>query len=210
MGLFQKKPDVSSSAPLYTLGLNKNLLIVGLGNIGKEFEDTRHNIGFSCVDEFADSQEFDPWVDKKDLKSQYTTKNIGNTRVILIKPTTFMNNSGEAVQAASHFYKIAPDNILVVHDELDLPFGQLRTRMGGSDAGNNGIKSTIQHIGEDFGRLRIGIKVPTRMKMSNFVLAKFSEEEQKHLPALKKEVITMLTEYIYGDRLTAETRSFMV
>lgn len=210
MGLFQKKPDTSTSAPLYTLGLNKNLLIVGLGNVGQEFEGTRHNIGFVCVDELASNQEFDPWVEKKDLKCLLTMKNIGNTRVILIKPTTFMNNSGEAVQAASHFYKIPPGNILIVHDELDIPFGQIRTRIGGSDAGNKGISSTIQHIGENFGRMRIGIKAPTKMKASDFVLAKFSEKEQENLPALKKEAVSMLTEYIYGEGLNAETRSFLI
>lgn len=210
MGLFQKKPDTSSSAPLYTLGLSKNLLIVGLGNIGAEYTATRHNIGFECLDALAQSQEFDPWVEKKDLKCLLTAKNLGNTRVILIKPTTFMNNSGEAVQAASHFYKIPTSNILVVHDELDIPFGQIRTRMGGSAAGNNGIKSTIQHIGEEFGRMRIGIKSPTKMQPTDFVLAKFSEDEQEKLPALKKEVTAMLTEYIYGGQLTSETRSFMV
>jgi peptidyl-tRNA hydrolase, PTH1 family len=208
MALFQKKPVTSTSAPLYSLGLNKNLLIVGLGNIGKEYDETRHNIGFQCVDEFAKNQEFDAWVEKKDLKCLLTSKNIGDTRVILIKPTTFMNKSGEAVQATSHFYKIPPENILVVHDELDIPFGQIRTRKGGSDAGNNGIKSTIQHIGDSFGRLRIGIKAPTKMQAPDFVLAKFSEEEKVQLTALKKEVVSMLTEYIYGDTLVAETRSF--
>lgn len=210
MGLFQKKPDVNTSAPLYTLGLNKNLLIAGLGNVGKEYEDTRHNIGFRCVDAFATSQDFDPWVEKKDLKCLLTSKNIGNTRVILIKPTTLMNNSGEAIQAASHFYKIPAEQILVVHDELDIPFGQLRTRMGGSAAGNNGIKSAIQHIGEGFGRLRIGIKAPTRMDMSDYVLARFDADEEQHLSALQKEVAAMLTEYIYGAGLTAETRSFLI
>jgi peptidyl-tRNA hydrolase, PTH1 family len=208
MALFQKKPVTSSSAPLYTLGLSKSLLIVGLGNIGKEYEDTRHNIGFNCIDEFATTQEFDPWVEKKDLKCFFTAKNIGNTRVILIKPTTLMNNSGDAVQATSHFYKIPPDQILVVHDELDIPFGQIRTRAGGSDAGNKGIKSIINHIGENFGRMRIGIKAPTKMKPTDFVLAKFNKEEQENLPALKKEVIAMLTEYVYGNHLVAETRSF--
>jgi PTH1 family peptidyl-tRNA hydrolase len=210
MGLFQKKPVTSTSAPLYTLGLNRNLLIVGLGNIGKEYEGTRHNIGFATLDGFAKNQEFDPWVEKKDLKSILTSKNIGNTRVILIKPTTLMNNSGEAIQAASHFYKIPPEDIIVVHDELDIPFGQIRTRKGGSAAGNNGIKSAIQHVGEDFGRLRIGIKAPSKMKPSNFVLAKFSDEEQRHLPALQKEVVSMLTEYVFGGQLNAETRSFIV
>lgn len=210
MALFQKKPQTSSNAPLYTLGLNKSLIITGLGNIGKEFDGTRHNIGFDCVDELAKVLEFDGWMEKKDLKCYIASKTVGDTKVILIKPTTFMNNSGEAIQAVSHFYKVPASHVTVVHDELDIPFGQIRTRTGGSDAGNNGIKSAIQHIGENFGRVRVGINAETPMSSADFVLAKFSAEEQEMLPALKKEVTAILAEYIYGDNLVAETRSFLV
>lgn len=198
------------SAPLYTLGLNKTVLIVGLGNIGKKYESTRHNIGFACVDAVANTLEADAWTEKKDLKAHITQKMVNDTRVILIKPTTLMNNSGEAVQAVSHFYKIAPDAILVVHDELDIPFGQIRTRVGGSAAGNNGIKSIIQHCGEQFGRVRIGIGSETKSDASDFVLAKFSAEESQELPALIKETTAIITEYIYAGKLTAETRSFLL
>lgn len=211
MALFQKKPQVGSSMPLYTLGQNKTVLIVGLGNVGKQYEGTRHNIGFAAIDMFTASQSFDPWIDKKDFKCQLTSLQMGDTRVIAIKPSTFMNLSGEAIQAAAHFYKIPTDKILVIHDELDIPFGQIRTRMGGSSAGNNGIKSTIQHMGEDFGRVRIGIKAETPMEASDFVLAKFGPEEQEQLPNLYKETTAILTEYVYGGgQLFAETRSFIV
>lgn len=211
MALFQKKPQIGSSMPLYTLGQNKNVLIVGLGNIGNQYDGTRHNIGFAVLDAFVESQSFDPWIEKKDFKAQLTSLQMGDTRVIAIKPTTFMNLSGEAIQAAAHFYKIPTDKILVVHDELDIPFGQIRTRIGGSSAGNNGIKSTIQHMGEDFGRVRIGIKADTPMDASDFVLARFSTEEQEHLSNLYKETTAILTEYVYGGgSLLAETRSFIV
>ena len=164
MALFQKNPyDSTEKQPLYTLGLNKTVLVVGLGNKGKEYGGTRHNIGFDCIDAFARATDLSTWVEKKDLKCLLASGTVGNTRVIAIKPTTYMNLSGEAVQAAVNFYKIAPSSITVVHDELDIPFGQIRTRMGGSDAGNNGIKSIIQHMGEDFGRVRIGIKADTPM-----------------------------------------------
>jgi peptidyl-tRNA hydrolase, PTH1 family len=210
MALFQKKPQVSSSAPLYTLGLNKTLLIVGLGNIGKKFDGTRHNIGFAAVDSFATSQNFDAWMEKKDMKCHITTQTIGSSRVIVIKPTTLMNLSGEAIQAVAHFYKVPNQQIVVVHDELDIPFGSIRTRIGGSAAGNNGIKSAIQHIGEDFGRLRVGIKAKTPMSAADFVLAKFSKEEQAHMPALYKETTAILTEFVYGGQLLAETRDFII
>lgn len=211
MALFVKRPQ-TTSPPIYSLGLTRVVLIVGLGNPGKEYTGTRHNIGFAVVDALAEKQGFDPWLEKKDLKCQITTMTLGNTRVILIKPTTFMNLSGEAVQAVVNFYKIASNQIIVVHDELDVPFGQIRTRVGGSSAGHNGIKSVTQHIDENYGRVRIGIgpKEPEQMDSADFVLARFSGEQQEHLPALIKETQAILTEYIYGTELLAETRSFLI
>src|SRR5579864_8169679 len=141
MPFLQKKPQVSSSLPLYTLGLQKTTLIVGLGNVGQQYIGTRHNIGFHCLEAFAKATEFPDWIEKKDLKGQLTSQTLGDRRVILMKPTTMMNLSGEAVQATANFYKIAPQDIVVVHDELDIDFGQIRTRVGGSDAGHNGVKS---------------------------------------------------------------------
>lgn len=210
MALFQKKPQSTTSAPLYTLGLNKSALLVGLGNPGKQYEGTRHNIGFACLDAFAKAHDFDPWIQKRDLKSLIAVKTLGDVRVILCKPQTFMNNSGAAVQAAAHFYKVHPDNMVVIHDELDIPFGQIRMRTGGSDAGHKGIKSLTQHLGPDFGRIRIGISAETQMPGADFVLAKFSKDEQSQISALVREVTSILTEYIYRSELQPETRSFMV
>lgn len=210
MALFQKKPLAGSFAPLYTLGMNRTVLLVGLGNKGKQYAGTRHNIGFACIDAFVNTTDLSAWVEKKDLKCLHSSGTVGNTRVIAIKPTTFMNLSGEAVQAAVQFYKVPPDSIVIVHDELDIPFGQIRTRVGGSDAGNNGIKSIIQHIGPDFGRIRIGIKAQTPMDSKDFVLARFDDKEQKQLPNLIRETTAILTEYLYGDQLPHETRSFIV
>jgi PTH1 family peptidyl-tRNA hydrolase len=183
---------------------------VGLGNLGKKYDGTRHNIGFAAVDELAHKQEFEPWIEKKDLQAHLTSQTIGDSRVILIKPTTLMNLSGQAVQKVSNFYKIPLEQIVVVHDELAIPFGQIRTRQGGSSAGNNGIKSVSQHLGEGYGRVRIGIGAETPMDASDFVLAKFSKDEQAHLPALLKETTAILTEYVHGGQLLAETRSFII
>lgn len=211
MALFQKRPD-TVSPPLYSLGLNRTIIICGLGNPGKEYESTRHNIGFECVNTLAEKQEFDPWIEKKDMKCLFASKTLGNSRVILIKPTTFMNLSGEAVQAVSSFYKVAPMQIVAVYDELDIPFGQIRTRMGGSSAGHNGVKSIIQHLGDDFGRVRIGIgpKAPAQIDGADFVLQPFSAEQKADLPALKKEALSILTEYIFGTNLQPETRNFLI
>lgn len=211
MALFQKRPELSNPINYTTFSLNKTLLIVGLGNPGEEYERTRHNAGFMCLDEFARKNSFDPWANKKDLKSQITQANLGDTRVILCKPQTFMNLSGEAVQAVQHFYKLTNDQTIVVHDELDINFGQLRMRIGGSPAGNNGIKSVSKHIGENYGRVRIGIgpKKPEQMDTADFVLQDFNKAEQEQLPAMLREVTALLSEYAYGSPVTAETRSFL-
>lgn len=213
MALFQRRPQTSNPVNYVTVGLNKTLLIVGLGNPGKEYDGTRHNVGFTCLDAFVDKTiDMGQWVDKKDLKCLMSTGQLGETRVLAVKPTTFMNLSGEAVQAVAHFYKIHPDHILVVHDELDIDFGQVRIRKGGSAAGHNGIKSVTRHIGEDYGRVRIGIgpKQPEQIDSADFVLQKFSKDEQSHIAELTREVNAILTEIVYGAELTPETRSFLV
>lgn len=213
MAWLQKRPQIGDSVQFYTVGLNKTILLVGLGNIGKEYVGTRHNIGFECLEAFVDkTPEMEPWIAKKDLKCLMSTGRLGDARVIAIKPTTFMNLSGEAVQAVLSFYKIAPDHLVVIHDELDIDFGDIRTRMGGGSAGHNGIKSVTQHIGEDYGRIRIGIgpKKPARMDSADFVLQAFSPDEQTQIPNLIREVNSFLSEYLYGTAFPQETRSFLV
>jgi len=210
MALFQKKPQTSSSAPLYTLGLNKTVLIVGLGNTGKQYAQTRHNLGFMCVDALAKNHDFPTWTAKKDLKAELTSQNIGEVRVILAKPTTLMNNSGEAVQAIMQFYKIPNAHVIVIHDELDIPFGQIRTRLGGSSAGHNGIKSLLRHVEGDINRVRIGIGAETKLSGADYVLQKLGKDEADQLPNLLKEVESILVEFIYRGDLMAETRNFLI
>jgi PTH1 family peptidyl-tRNA hydrolase len=213
MSLFQRRPQAGETVQFYTLGQSKVVLIIGLGNPGKEYDDTRHNIGFAAVDAFVKANEFDPWIEKKDLKCHFTKGQLGDTQVIVIKPTTFMNLSGEAAQAVAHFYKIPPERIAAVYDELDIPFGQIRLRTGGSSAGHNGVKSLTQHLGENFGRIRVGIgpKQPEQIDSADFVLGKFKADQQKHMNELLRETSAILSEYSYGDgQLAAETRSFIV
>lgn len=213
MSWLQQRPQVSDPTNYYTVGQNKTILLVGLGNIGKEYDLTRHNVGFIVIDEFvAKTDEMDAWVEKKSLKCQVSTGRIGESRVIAIKPTTFMNLSGEAVQAVVGFYKIPAEYIAVIHDELDIDFGQIRLRVGGSSAGHNGIKSITGVIGEEYGRIRIGVgpKKPARIKAEDFVLQKFSTTEQKQLPNLTREVQSILSEYLYGSQFPHDTRTFIV
>jgi PTH1 family peptidyl-tRNA hydrolase len=215
MSWLQKRPQVSNPSLFYTVGLHKTVLIAGLGNPGKEYAFSRHNIGYRSAEEFIKAtEEFSGWIVKKDLKCQMNTAQLGDKRVIVIKPLTFMNDSGEALSLVTNFYKIESSSILVLHDELDVNFGQIRTRLGGSDAGHNGIKSITEALGEDnYGRIRIGIgpKKPAQIDSKDFVLQNFSNEEQKELPNLFREVTAILTEYIYGsNEIANETRSFLI
>lgn len=214
MGLFQRRPQVSDPITMhYTTSMDKTVLLVGLGNPGKEYAGTRHNIGFEVLDAFvAKTEGMGEWTDKKSLKCQLVSGQVGQTRVYAIKPETFMNNSGEAVQAVAAYYKIPIGKIVLIHDELDIKFGSIRTRIGGSSAGHNGVKSVTQHLGEETGRVRIGIgpKKPAQMDSSDFVLAKFSDKEVKQLPNLQREVTAILSEYLFGTKLPTETRDFIV
>lgn len=211
MALFIKKNETGTHIPLYTIGAHKTVLVVGLGNIGREYDGTRHNIGFAAIDYFAKQQDFGAWTDKKSFKATVATHTIGGTRIILAKPTTYMNNSGEAVQAIAQFYKIKPADIVVVHDELDIDWGKIRTSNEGSAAGHNGIKSVIAHIGENFGRVRIGIgpKKPAQIDSADFVLAQFSAAEIKKIPATINEVASILSDFSASGTLYIETRSVL-
>ncbi len=213
MGLFVRDQNTGMEQPLYSVGLSKTLLIVGLGNPGKKYDLTRHNIGFHCLDHVAKQNEFPDWTNKKDLKAHLSAHNLGQTHVILCKPTTFMNNSGDAVQAIQHFYKISDADTIIVHDEIDIPFGQIRLRTGGGHAGHNGIKSIIAQGSPGAGRVRIGIanEFSAEADSADFVLGKFTTAEQKNLPALTQEVNAILIEAIYGGgTLPTETRNFIV
>ena len=213
MSLFQKKTVEHSQNFSLTTSMSNTVIIVGLGNVGKQYDLTRHNVGFMCVDALHDAQsEFDPWQDKKNLFCQLSSGTFGHTKVIIIKPTTFMNDSGKSVRAVLDFYKIPITKVVAVHDELDIPFGQIRTRIGGGSAGHNGIKSIVKHTDETFGRIRIGINAerPSEMESSDFVLAKFSKEEQVDLTKLTREVQSILIEYIYRGEISPETRSFII
>jgi len=213
MSWLSQRPRSSDPVNYYSVGNTKNILIVGLGNPGEEYNLTRHNVGFMCLDEFVEKNtEMQSWINKKDLKCQLSIGQMGANRVIAIKPQTYMNLSGDSVQAVAQFYKINLDQIVVIHDELDIDFGNIRVRKGGSSAGHNGIKSVSGSIGEDYARIRIGIgpKHPERIKSEDFVLQNFSKDEQTHLLELKKEVNAMLNEYIYGGELPHDTRNFLV
>ena len=148
-------------------------LIVGLGNPGDEYKRTRHNIGFQALDHWPFSLFW-----KKKFKGLYAQFSHGGENVIFLKPQTYMNLSGESVQACAHFFKIPADSTLIVYDEIDLPFGALQMRLNGGLAGHNGLKSIAGQLGtKDFKRLRMGIGRPERGSVSHHVLSPFSSDE---------------------------------
>ena len=152
-------------------------LIVGLGNYGKQYEKTRHNIGFRVVENLDFSL---TWKEKfKGLLAIETQK---SEQIIFLKPMTYMNLSGESVQPCAHFFKIPPAQIVVVYDEIDLPFGMMKMKTGGGLAGHNGLKSIAEKLGtNDFKRLRMGIDRPVQGSVSNYVLSAFSGAEEESL-----------------------------
>jgi peptidyl-tRNA hydrolase, PTH1 family len=158
-------------------------LFVGLGNPGAKYAGNRHNIGFMALDRIAADHGFGPW--KKAFKGLAADGRLGDTRVLLLKPETFMNLSGEAVQAAMAFHKIAPAQVVVFHDELDLAPGKMRVKQGGGHAGHNGLRSIHAHIGEAYGRVRLGIGHPGHKDaVAGYVLHDFAKADQEWLDDL--------------------------
>jgi peptidyl-tRNA hydrolase, PTH1 family len=158
-------------------------LVVGLGNVGAQYANTRHNAGFMIVDRLAELLAASSWRTEAKFKGAVTEATSTDGRVILLKPSTLMNLSGEAVAAVARFYKIDPHDIWIIHDELDVPFGRLRLRRGGSAGGHNGLKSIIRAAGDEFQRVRFGISQNDRsiQPAESYVLSPFSTEERKHL-----------------------------
>ncbi|MCM3223716.1 aminoacyl-tRNA hydrolase [Bacillus cereus] len=154
-------------------------LIVGLGNPGREYELTRHNIGFMAIDELA--KRWNISLNEQKFKGVFGAGFVNGEKVILLKPLTYMNLSGESIRPLMDYYKIDVEDFVVMYDDLDIPVGKLRLRMKGSAGGHNGVKSTISHLGtQEFQRIRMGIDRPKNgMKVVDYVLGRFTSEEIK-------------------------------
>jgi PTH1 family peptidyl-tRNA hydrolase len=163
-----------------------SLLVVGLGNPGGEYAATRHNIGFMVVDELVQRAGSPPW--KKKFHGELADGRLSGEPASFLKPMTYMNESGRSVGAAVSFFKIPLDSVLVIHDELDVPFSEIRLKSGGGDAGNRGVRSIIAHLGKpDFMRMRVGIGRPPpgfRGSAADFVLQGFAPAERAELATL--------------------------
>jgi len=179
-------------------------LVAGLGNPGPEYERTRHNLGFLTADLLADR------IGARFRRSKHQALvaegRDGDARLILAKPQTFMNESGRAVAALQRFYKLEPAQIIVVHDELDLPFGTVRVKLGGGTAGHNGLNSVASTIGRDFVRVRVGIGRPTgRKDPVDFVLEPFIKREQAEVPALVERAADAVIAVVHDGVSPAQT-----
>ena len=158
-------------------------LFVGLGNPGKKYTNNRHNIGFMALNQIANDHSFSPWKNK--FQGQITDGKLGDEKVILLKPETFMNLSGQSVSETIKFYKIKIEDIIVFHDELDLAPAKLRVKISGGHAGHNGLRSIHQHIGADYHRVRMGIGHPGHKdRVANYVLSDFAKNDQNWLQDL--------------------------
>ena len=160
------------------------ILFVGLGNPSPDNENNRHNIGFKIID--AINQKFSLSKQKPKFKGLLTTGNIGNKKVYAIKPLTFMNNSGICIRELIEYFKINPENVIVFHDDLDVDFGKIKTKFGGSSAGHNGVESLDKFIGKDYSRVRIGIGKPSVKNTTEHVLKDFDDEEKIELENMTK------------------------
>jgi PTH1 family peptidyl-tRNA hydrolase len=162
-------------------------LFVGLGNPGAKYAHNRHNIGFMAVDEIARRHGFAPW--RRRFQGENTEGSLDGERVVLLRPTTFMNESGRAVQEAAGFFKLAPGEVTVFQDELELPAAKVRVKVGGGIAGHNGLRSISAHIGNDYRRVRLGIGHPgVKELVHGYVLSDFAKDERPWVQALCEAV----------------------
>lgn len=173
-------------------------LVVGLGNPGRKYKDTKHNIGFMCLDHYANIQKVKF---KKDNKFSGEWLKLGN--MILLKPHTFMNLSGQSIRQTMDYYNIDLEDVLIIYDDLALPLGKLRLREQGSPGGHNGIKSVVQHIGtQEFKRVRIGIDSNPLIETKDYVLGKFSKEDKKELQSSIEQTTNLIDDFKNGKSFT--------
>lgn len=182
-------------------------MIVGLGNIGKKYDQTRHNVGFMVVDELAKQEGVD--FGKEKMSALLATTFINGEKVLLVKPTTYMNESGRAVRPLMDYYNIPVEDIIICHDDMDLDVGNLRLRQKGSAGGHNGIKSIISHVGtKEFKRLRIGTGHPQKMSVVDWVLSRFTPNQKKLVDQEISNGIDAIEEWIKTDNFDEVMNDF--
>lgn len=190
--LFHRSSETTSAstAPLF---------VIGLGNPGKKYANTRHNFGFLAVDSLREAWNGSDWRLEKKFQTEVSETNWKGRKVFLVKPQTFMNNSGDSVQKLLTFYKASPKDIIVLHDEVDIPFGKIKTTLSSRAAGHNGVKDIIEKLGtQDFCRIRLGVgkSENPNTSVADHVLHNFSSSEEEQFPSLVQEIQEVLEEYL--------------
>lgn len=174
------------------------LLIVGLGNPGEKYARHRHNVGFMAIDAIADAHRFGP--ERKKFQGLLREGEINGEKLFVLKPQTFMNDSGQSVGAAMRFYKLTPADVVVFHDELDLAAGKIKVKIGGGLAGHNGLRSIDEHIGDGFRRVRIGIGHPgDKARVTGHVLGDFAKADQEWLTGILEALAKSASMLAEGD-----------
>lgn len=175
-------------------------LIVGLGNSGAKYSNTRHNVGFIAADFISDRYNF-TWNAKSKFNAEIASGECDLGKIVLCKPDTFMNLSGTSVGSLASFYKLKPENIIVIHDDVDVPFGRVKYKLGGSAGGHNGLKSIDSHVGANYHRIRVGVGRPedSRYDISDFVLGKFTKSEEDEIAITIHKVMDALSSFCAGN-----------
>ena len=172
-------------------------LIAGLGNPGKKYDQTKHNTGFMALDHYLSKNNLD--LDKDKFEGLWTKQKVNGEDVIFLEPQTFMNDSGKSIAQVANFFKIAPEDILVIHDDMDMPIGKIRIRANGKSGGHNGIKSIMACLGtNNFNRLKIGIRHPQKESVVSWVLSPFNDEQQKLMDAAFEVSENIINDFIKG------------
>jgi PTH1 family peptidyl-tRNA hydrolase len=169
----------------------KKSLIAGLGNIGDEYKKTRHNVGFEVVLELAKREKL-KFKEKKKLKGEIAEGKVDDRKIYLLKPVTYMNRSGEAVEASALFFKIKIENILVIVDDVNIPFGEFRLRRDSGAGGHKGLENVEEHLGKGYARLRIGVGRKRVKNLASYVLRRFTKKESENLKNIIKEAVEII------------------
>ena len=172
-------------------------IIAGLGNPGQKYDKTKHNTGFMTMDHYLDEKDLS--LDKDKFEGHWTKQKINGEDVILLEPQTYMNESGRSVSQVANFFKVDPEDILIIQDDMDMPIGKIRIRANGKSGGHNGIKSIIRDLGtEKFNRLKIGIRHPKNTTVVSWVLTPFNDEQQKLMDNAFDTSVKIIDDFIAG------------
>ena len=172
-------------------------IIEGLGNPGQKYDKTKHNTGFMTMDHYLDEKDLS--LDKDKFEGHWTKQKINGEDVILLEPQTYMNESGRSVSQGANFFKVDPEDILIIQDDMDMPIGKIRIRANGKSGGHNGIKSIIRDLGtEKFNRLKIGIRHPKNATVVSWVLTPFNDEQQKLMDDAFDTSVKIIDDFIAG------------